>query len=231
MTTAMPLSEFPPDSDVSQGLPKSNIVVLNGFPGAGKFTILKRVKELLPAESTHLIDNHLLIDPVAAVIPDRCEEHHTLRRKVRAPIFEAIRKLALKGHVILMTACLAKANDTDAAFLQEHLSLVRGTDVPFFWINVRCDQVVLEQRLSSQKRCQGMKTKLTDMSVVCKLMDEYWLIEPQRSIEGMSNLVVETLNVSGKVGESVSRLMNITGLGPNGDQSQGWRRGGEAIIP
>lgn len=37
------------------------IVVLNGFPGAGKFTILKHTKELLPANKTCLLDNHLLI--------------------------------------------------------------------------------------------------------------------------------------------------------------------------
>ncbi|KAB8231235.1 uncharacterized protein BDW43DRAFT_283119 [Aspergillus alliaceus] len=57
------------------------IIVLNGFPGTGKLTILKQAKELLPADTTILMDNHLLIDPVTAVIPDRSDEHHELRRK------------------------------------------------------------------------------------------------------------------------------------------------------
>lgn len=51
-----------------QEAPRGKIVVLNGFPGTGKFTILKRVKELL-GHRARLLDNHLLIDPVVAVKP------------------------------------------------------------------------------------------------------------------------------------------------------------------
>jgi len=121
------------------------IVVLNGFPGAGKFIILGRAKELLPAHNTRLLDNHLLIDPVQAVYrlyPDRSPEHHELRRNLREPVFESLSKLAQEGYVVLMTACLADDNDRDAAFFQEHLAMVRGTDVPLFWVNTHCDQAM-----------------------------------------------------------------------------------------
>ncbi|KAF5004207.1 hypothetical protein FDECE_9289 [Fusarium decemcellulare] len=138
------------------------IVVLNGFPGSGKFTILNQVKELLPAKTTCLLDNHLLIDPVAAVIPERSDEHHDLRRIIRAPIFKKLGELAEQGHTVLMTACLGDNNEKDLAFLQEHLDMVRGTIVPMYWINVHCNQTALEKRLVMPERHQGSKSKLTD---------------------------------------------------------------------
>ena len=69
------------------------IVVLNGFPGTGKYTILKRVKALLPADnSSHLVDNHLLIDPVQALYPDRSAAHHVFRQKIRDAFLRTLRR-------------------------------------------------------------------------------------------------------------------------------------------
>ncbi|GKU18365.1 unnamed protein product [Fusarium langsethiae] len=107
------------------------IVVLNGFPGTGKFTILKRLQKHLPDDgSTCLLDNHLLIDPVATVIPDRSDRHHQLRRLVRAPIFVELGKRAKDGDTILMTACLGADNQRDDDFLHEHLDIARNNGVP-----------------------------------------------------------------------------------------------------
>ncbi|KAL7907062.1 hypothetical protein GGI35DRAFT_457593 [Trichoderma velutinum] len=185
------------------------VVVLNGFPGIGKFTILKRVKELLPAGTTCFLDNHLLIDPVVAVIPDRSDEHHELRRMIRAPIFEKLRKRAQEGHTILMTACLADNQDKDIVFLNEHFDIVRGTGVPIVWVNAYCDQALLEQRLQSPERCQGTKTKLTDVHVLRDLLRTHHLVDPSKWADGrVTKLVVKTLDMSGPVEVSVSRLMS-----------------------
>ncbi|KEP52842.1 chloramphenicol phosphotransferase-like protein [Rhizoctonia solani 123E] len=191
---------------------EGKIVILNGFPGTGKFTILKRVKELLPPNKSCLLDNHLLIDPVQAIYPNRSPEHHELRRKVRRPIFEELSKLAQEGHVVLMTACLADDNNTDANVFQEHLAMVRGTEVPIFWVNVHCDQVVLEQRVGSPERCWSTKTKLTDVDVLRKMVSEHRLIQPRASGDELVRLVIESLDVSGAVETSVARLMNMVGL-------------------
>ena len=194
------------------------IVVLNGFPGAGKFTILKHVKELLPANNTRLVDNHLLIDPAQAVYPDRQNpEHYELRRKLQEPVFESISKLAQDGHVVLMTTCLADNIDMDAALFREHLAMVRGTDVPLFWVNAHCDQAVLEQRVRSAERCQSAKMKLTDVGVLQELVREHRLFQPHESGGGSARLVVESLDVSGEMEMSVSRLMDIVGLTPSAE--------------
>ncbi|RGP79496.1 chloramphenicol phosphotransferase [Fusarium longipes] len=121
------------------------IVVLNGFPGTGKLTILKRLQMYLPSDTTCLLDNHLLIDPVAAVIPDRSDNHHELRRLVRAPIFAELGKRAKGGDTILMTACLAADSQRDNDFYHEHVDIARKNDVPIYWINLHCDPAILEQ--------------------------------------------------------------------------------------
>ncbi|CAG9937098.1 unnamed protein product [Clonostachys rosea f. rosea IK726] len=186
------------------------IVVLNGFTGSGKLTILKEAKALLSVDRTCLLDKHLLIDPVVAVLPDRSDEHYELRRMVRAPIFKKLGELAQEGHIILMTACLAEDNERDRAVFEEHLDIVRGTGIPIFWINTQCDQKILEQRVESPERHQGAKTKLTNRSILRDLLQKHSLIDPSKSADESTRLVSNTLDVSGPVGQSVSRLLSMT---------------------
>jgi hypothetical protein len=115
------------------------------------------------------------------------------------------------GNTILMTACLAADNETDAAFLQEHIDIVRGTNVPIYWVNVHCEQSVLEQRLTSTERQDGGKTKLTDVNVLRQLLREHRLAEPTSSDDIV--LVVRDLDVTGTLEHSLNELMNMTGLG------------------
>ncbi|POR30900.1 Chloramphenicol phosphotransferase-like protein [Tolypocladium paradoxum] len=140
-----------------------------------------------------LIDNHLLIDLAQAVYPDRSAAHHELRRKIREPVFNAARELAQKGRTILMTACLAE-NDGDVAVFQEQLGMVRGTAIPLSWANLHCEQAVLEQRVASEERRDGTKTKLTDVAVVRKLVSEHRLLRPSRHDVESATLVIETLD-------------------------------------
>ncbi|KAI8668678.1 hypothetical protein NCS57_00680000 [Fusarium keratoplasticum] len=196
----------------SQQALEGKIIVINGFPGTGKLTILKKVKELLPTETTCLLDNHLLIDPVVAVIPGRSQEHHELRSKIRAPIFAKLRERAQDGHTILMTACLVENDERDAGVLQEHLNMAHEADVPIFWINVHCSREILQQRVASIERHQGTKTKLTDPTVVRDLVDKHHLIEPHKTDNSPEGLAFATLDAGGSVDLSVSRLMSIIKL-------------------
>ncbi|RSL72436.1 hypothetical protein CEP53_001096 [Fusarium sp. AF-6] len=167
-----------PAATPSQQASEGKIIFLNGFPGTGKLTILKEVNELLPVETTCLLDNHLLIDPVVAVISGRSQEHHELCRKIRALIFDKLRERAQRDHTIIMTACLVEDNERDAGVLQEHLDMAREADTPIFWINVHCSHEILEQRVTSAERSQAGKTKLTDPILVRDLVHNHHLIEP-----------------------------------------------------
>ncbi|RPD59366.1 hypothetical protein L226DRAFT_576168 [Lentinus tigrinus ALCF2SS1-7] len=190
-----------------------SIIVVNGFPGTGKHTILKLVQTLLPADkSSRLVDNHLLIDLAQALFPDRSDDHHDLRRKIREVVFPYIRRLAQEGHVILMTACLAADNDRDTAFFHEHLALVRGTEVPLYWISASCDRERLVERAQNVERVQSSKTKLTDPAIVEQLVNAHRLLEPEPLSGGLPNLIIGFLNTNGEVDESARVLMEMVGL-------------------
>ena len=83
---------------------------------------------------------------------------------------------------------------------------------PFLGVNAHCDYAVLEQRAASPERSRGAKTKLTDIRILRDLVREHHLIEPCKSAGGPTKLVVETLDVSGPVELSVSRLMAMIGF-------------------
>jgi chloramphenicol 3-O-phosphotransferase len=201
--------------DVSCVAPKGTagrIIVLNGFPGTGKLTILQRAKEVLHSTTTPciLLDNHLLIDPVVAILPDRDDEHHELRRRIRAPVFQKLRQRAREGCTVLMTACLAQDIRRDADLLEEHFDLVRGSDIPLIWVDVSCEQTILEERLRSPERHTGTKTKLTDRSVLRRLICEHLLIEP--GADRPVNVAVKVLDASGEVNASVQLLLGIISM-------------------
>ena len=142
------------------------IVVLKGFPGTGKYTILKRVQELVLADkSSRLVDNHLLIDPVQALFPGRSGDHHALRLSIRDAVF-LTSQLAQECHIVLMTACLATENHRDTGFIREDLALVCGTNVPLYWISASCDRERLVERAQCDERVQSSKTKPTDPAIL-----------------------------------------------------------------
>jgi predicted kinase len=170
-----------------------SLIILNGFPGTGKLTIMRRVQALLPGSL--LLDNHLLIDPVQAVLPGRGPEHHELRRAVRAPVFGSMRKTVMSGGVVLMTACLSAA-DTDVA--QEHLDIVVGTSATLIWVNATCDWDVLEQRVQSPDR--RAKSKLTDATILHDMVTQHTLFATPGAV---------TLDTTGNIDHTVQRLVDI----------------------
>ena len=62
------------------------LIYINAFPGTGKLTIARCLLTLFP--KAILLDNHCLIDPVAAKYPREHPEYLTERRKEREKAFE-----------------------------------------------------------------------------------------------------------------------------------------------
>ncbi|KAH6643207.1 hypothetical protein C7974DRAFT_352523 [Boeremia exigua] len=202
-----PSSPTPPPHPHSPG----KLLILNGFPGTGKLTILTKLKDHLPVATTCLLDNHLLIDPVEAVLPGRSPAHHALRRQVRDPIFAHLARRVREGHTVLMTACLVEDNDTDRGVLQEYLDIVRGGGT-LFWVSARCDAETLERRVGSVERVQGGRAKLTDWRVLRELVRVHRLIEPGGSAGEGVRVVEEELDASRSVDCSVGFLLGVLGL-------------------
>ncbi|KAM0266684.1 hypothetical protein ACHAPA_006744 [Fusarium lateritium] len=204
-----PIEEAPGDLTISQedhldnieflrSSTRGRIVVLNGYPGTGKLTILKHFKELLSEATTCLLDNHLLLDPVLAVAPVRNQGHYELRQLVRAPIFEELANLAKQGHTILMSACLAADCQRDKDFYHEYLNIAGISRTPIYWITVGCRDAIHEQRVATPERRQGSKSKLTDKSLLRLIMTTHKLIDPGviSKRDPRINLIFDTMDLS-----------------------------------
>lgn len=184
------------------------VVVLNGFPGTGKLTIATKMKSYFPEDTVRLIDNHLLIDPAQAIYPGRSAAHCELRRKFREVAFDAIRKIAQEGKTVLMTACLVD-NEADIRTFEEHMSIVRNTYIPVYWLNLGCDREVLEKRVTSMERREGGKTKLIDASVLRQIVEDHKLLNPRPYDYEPVRLITESMDVSGTVEESVHKILHV----------------------
>lgn len=184
------------------------VVVLNGFPGTGKLTIATKMRSYFPEDTIRLIDNHLLIDPAQAIYPGRSAAHCELRRKLREVAFDAIRKIAQEGKTVLMTACLVD-NEADVKIFEEHISIVRNTHIPIYWLNLGCDRYVLDKRVTIKARREGGKTKLTDASVLRQMVEDHRLLNPRPCDYESVRLIAESMDVSGTVEESVHKIVHI----------------------
>jgi hypothetical protein len=64
-------------------------IYLNGYAGVGKLTVAKELIKLLP-QPAKLLDNHLLIDPAAAILERNSPEYQPLRKALRITVLDAI---------------------------------------------------------------------------------------------------------------------------------------------
>ncbi|KAF4976699.1 hypothetical protein FZEAL_6679 [Fusarium zealandicum] len=203
----MALSVDTPQASTN-GPSRGKIVVLNGFPGTGKLTIFKNIEAQLSSQDVQVVDNHLIIDPAQAV--DRGLNHYYLRRQMRKVYYNEIRKMASQGCLVLMTACLVD-NEADLKVLDEHLDIVRGTDISMVWVNIRCEQQILEQRVTSLERVQGSKTKLTDVEMLRRMIKRNRLLIPssrRSKLDGI-DLTTSSLDVSGTIEEAVDKVSAV----------------------
>jgi chloramphenicol 3-O-phosphotransferase len=157
-----------------------SLIFLNGFPGVGKLTIARALKGLLPRypDSIRLIDNHTLIDPAQAIIPDRGPAHKALRAKICEVVFEAL-KHEFAGNpalTVIMAGCLADTKE-DTDMLAEHMELARACNVPLHLIDIECDKEEHMVRIRTPERYVEGKTKLSDETVLGRILGQYVLCE------------------------------------------------------
>lgn len=179
------------------------LVVINGLPAAGKLTL---ARALAGSSGAILLDNHLLIDPVVAVLPERGEAHYALRRAVAAPIFAALRSRLLAGSDAILTACLSD-DDVGSGIMADYVAIA-GADIPLLWVNAVAPPDVLRERVASEERRKGGKSKLTDVAVL-ETMLHVTLARPPES----ANVRAVELDVGGALEDSVRHLAEIAGLG------------------
>jgi hypothetical protein len=156
------------------------IILLNGFPGVGKLTIAQHIKEHLqsstPSTAVRLIDNHVLIDPCTAVIPERTPAHYAMRYQIRQVAFSMLAQeyTSNPNMVTIMTSCLADT-ERDTTVLEEHFQLAKASAVPLYMVDVTCDREEHLCRFRDPCRYGNGKTKLRDESVLDQLLVQHVL--------------------------------------------------------
>jgi len=147
-------------------------MLLNGFPGVGKLTIAKSLRDRLQKINVphRLMDNHLLIDPVVAIEPTRDESHYSLRREFRQAAIEGLKRVKDEGLIVIFTACLAVSSVPvpydDIDQLKQYVDLADGRGVPLIFVSLLFDLENNKDRLCSEEKKEGGKTKLSDAGVL-----------------------------------------------------------------
>ena len=195
-----------------QQQPGGKIVVLNGFPGTGKLSILKKVLAKLPRDTTHLIDNLKIADLALELYPFCSVDHYAMRRTIRASFCNDVRRLARDGRVVLLTECLAETEKNDVAIFKAYMSTARETGVQLIWINASCDLAVMEERVENHERYWSRKAKLLDQFLVKTKAKKHRLVNPLDHCNDPAMLSFDTMNTNGNKEQSVNLVMEKAGL-------------------
>ncbi|KAF2185797.1 hypothetical protein K469DRAFT_707471 [Zopfia rhizophila CBS 207.26] len=158
--------------DVRQAKPSMPLIVFSGYPGVGKYSVAIALRDRIP--DSRFFDNHLLIDPVAALLEREDEGYQDFRRALRVPVLEELAKNnCLRQRTIITThyqQVKRKGRPVDSHEFMR--SAVKG-DRPFVSIILDCEEEENIRRLVS--RPKSAKTKLTDPEVLLDLRNKHVL--------------------------------------------------------
>jgi chloramphenicol 3-O-phosphotransferase len=170
--------------------PSPAVILLNEFPGVGKYTIARALKSSIadqhPSVPTLLIDNHMLIDPATAVHPERNSAHYLFRRKHRRAKFLQVKDLDPKA-ILIMTCSFTHEGEWDRGSFWDHVELAKSRGVEIVYVNLRCGAEENEIRMCSEERRRGremgVKGKLVDVERLRDLKKQFTDLSPKLMME------------------------------------------------
>ncbi|KAF4972387.1 hypothetical protein FSARC_1046 [Fusarium sarcochroum] len=186
---------------------KGKVVILNGFSGTGKSTILKNIKSQRTDEKTQIVDSHIMTKHMRT---DRGLYHYQFQRELRAVYLQEVRRFANQGYTVLMTACLVN-NAGDRQVLDDLLAIIRGTNIPLLWINLHCEQAILEQRTSNTVQFQGTRGEDTGPNALRGKTNQSQIICPSSARHNLVdiNLVTARLDVGTSIEDAVDKVSGV----------------------
>ncbi|TVY75382.1 hypothetical protein Focb16_v005198 [Fusarium oxysporum f. sp. cubense] len=145
------------------------IIHINGFPGQGKLTIARKLIELLKPYNGKLVHNHLLIDPVGAILPRSSPDYQPLRRAVRSVIFDALAVSQDTMESIVVFTDFQSNDGIGRGVMTEYCDMAARRGCTFVPITITCSKEENLRRLASSERV--LHEKLTDTVLVAHLRD------------------------------------------------------------
>jgi hypothetical protein len=135
-----------------------------------------------------LMNNHLLIDPVQAIYPERSTKHYALRKKVRDVVFDELKSIrdVPRKRTIIFTSCNAKI-EADREVFEDYLEVAHARVVRFLWLNLVCDRDTHLERLGTGERLEAERQyasrKLTLPEDLLNLLAKHELLRPEHCKE------------------------------------------------
>jgi shikimate kinase len=194
------------------------IIMLNGFPGVGKYTIAKSLRGALTDHNvpTRLLDNHLLLDHVSAIWPIRDATHYHLRSHFRHGETTLLKRIPGENLVIVMTSGFSAESKNDVRAFAEYADVARKRNVPVVFVSITCEERENRVRLRSEERKEvvenGRSTKLIDEKVLADLKAKYSLLCPTMlddEIEGLEVHYLEIDNTDLSVEDSTKKIVEF----------------------
>lgn len=177
------------------------LLLLNGYPGVGKFTIGKALqKALLSSSDTNkilLIDNHSVIDIVIKTHTKHTPGYYSARKSVlRSEFFDKL--VNTEGMLVIMTSVFAEdVNGIDQ--WKDHVSLCRERGFKLVQVNMACEADVNSERLVSEERLSwvatGVKMKQILPARLAQLREIQVMIDPKNHIEDTKDVSVQLFEV------------------------------------
>jgi hypothetical protein len=191
------------------------LIYINAFPGTGKLTTARALVSLLT--NSLLLDNHTLIDPVAARFSRDHPEYQHERRKERDRAFKQyVEGEEWAGSVVVCTDFRAAGDDDDGVAGEYHMAANRAGRL-FVPICLTCGvEENLKRVESDERRCDGT-TELHDPEEVRKFRLRYELYR----FGGDEELVLDVTELSSEVVALIifEWIIEVGGLNENTQRS------------
>ncbi|KAI1326340.1 hypothetical protein F5Y16DRAFT_400409 [Xylariaceae sp. FL0255] len=140
-----------------------SFIYINGYPGVGKLTIARQLSKLFPRAK--VLDNHLLIDPVAAIFDRTAEEYQPTRQKL-AIILEAIATAETIRENTLIFTDSQSSSELGTSAARDYKTAAESCGLPFLSVILHCGLEENLNRAMGSDRGNGSNTKLTDLEII-----------------------------------------------------------------
>ncbi len=153
---------------------ENTIVALIGFAGTGKYTI---GRELCERTGARLIHNHLINNPIFAVVNADGVTHlppgvWDRVREIRATVYQAIRELSPPEMSFVITTELRESNPLDHLAFQNLAELAAARQSRFVPIRLICGVEELCRRVANPERIAMLKSISPELARKKSLEDE-----------------------------------------------------------
>ncbi|KAH0541782.1 hypothetical protein FGG08_003737 [Glutinoglossum americanum] len=165
-------------------------IYINGYPGVGKLTIAKLLSNRI--ENSKVVDNHLLIDPVASVFDRSMNEYQPLRKLVRTNILYSIAASTSTKDVTWIFTDQQSSSAQGSSAAQDYQNAATAKKSRFISVILNCGLDENIKRLRESGRGGSVNTKLTNVAILRSIREN----EDLYSFGGKDELQLDVSNLS-----------------------------------